>query len=49
MNGLPKLVLGVVISLCMSLPVNAGLFNISINNLGGLTPTQSSAFDDAIA
>ena len=49
MNGLPKLVLGVVISLCMSLPVNAGLFNISINNLGGLTPSQSSAFDDAIA
>ena len=33
----------------MSLPVNAGLFNISINNLGGLTPSQSSAFDDAIA
>lgn len=48
MKGLPKLVLGVVISLCMSLPVNAGLFNISINNLGGLTPSQSSAFDDAI-
>ena len=49
MKGLPKLVLGVVISLCMSLPVNAGLFNISINNLGGLTPSQSSVFDDAIA
>ena len=49
MNGLPKLVLGVAVSLCISLPANAGLFNISINNLGGLTPSQSSAFDDAIA
>ncbi|MFZ8200167.1 leishmanolysin-related zinc metalloendopeptidase [Alteromonas portus] len=49
MKGLPKLVLSVVVSLSMSLPSHAGLFNISINNLGGLTPSQSSAFDDAIA
>lgn len=44
MKGLPKLVL-VVVSLCISLPTHAGLFKISINDLGGLTPSQSSIFD----
>ncbi|CAA0363899.1 Peptidase [Alteromonas alvinellae] len=49
MKGLPKLVLSVAVAMCVSLPANAGLFNISINNLGGLTPSQSSAFDGAVA
>ena len=39
----------VVVSLCVSFSANAGLFKISINDLGGLTPSQSSVFDDAIA
>ena len=39
----------VVVSLCVSFSANAGLFKISINDLGGLTPSQSSVFDDAVA
>lgn len=48
MNGSLKLVLVLTALLSTSFSANAGLFSITINNLGGLTPSQSSVFDDAI-
>lgn len=48
MNGSLKLVLSFVVAVGISFPVNAGLFSISINDRGGLTPSQSSLFGEAI-
>lgn len=48
MGGAAKLVLAITFALFFSTSAKAGLFSISINNLGGLTPSQSSIFNDAI-
>jgi len=48
MGGAFKLVLMVIFTFFTSVSANAGLLSLSINNLGGLTPSQSSVFDDAI-
>lgn len=48
MRGLFKWLLSVFVSLSMSFSASAGLFKITVNDLGGLTPSQSSAFSDAI-
>ncbi len=48
MGGAGKLVLAITFALFFSTSAKAGLFSISINNLGGLTPSQSSIFNDAI-
>jgi hypothetical protein len=44
---LKKALLGMALVMAMN-SANAGLLNIEINNLGGLSATQSSIFDDAV-